>query len=149
MNARPAVVLLSGGLDSTTTLGHAIAEGWTAYALSIDYGQRQQEELVRARTIARTVGAVEHRVIRVDLGSFGGSALTTDAPVPKNRRDIGNDIPPTYVPARNTVFLSLALAWAEVVGARGPERRRGAQPTTPQNDRRPCVHRTTIGPAPP
>jgi 7-cyano-7-deazaguanine synthase len=118
MNAGPAVVLLSGGLDSTTTLGYAIAEGWTAYALSIDYGQRQREELVRARTIARTLGAVEHRVIRVDLGSFGGSALTTEAPVPKNRRDIGNDIPPTYVPARNTVFLSLALAWAEVVGAR-------------------------------
>jgi 7-cyano-7-deazaguanine synthase len=118
MVPRDAVVLLSGGLDSTTTLGLVIREGWTAHALSIDYGQRQREELRRAERIAADLGAAEHRILRVDLGTLGGSALTTDTPVPKHREEIGSDIPITYVPARNTIFLSLALAWAEVLGAR-------------------------------
>lgn len=113
-----AVVLLSGGLDSTTVLAHALAEGWEAYALSFDYGQRHHEELSRAAEIAQALGAVEHKVVRVDLAAFGGSALTADLDVPKNRVDVGGDIPITYVPARNTVFLSLALAWAETLGAR-------------------------------
>jgi len=112
-----AVVLLSGGLDSTTVLGQVIAEGWEAYALSFDYGQRHQEELERAMDIADALGAREHRVVRVDLAAFGGSALTDDLDVPKNRRTF-DEIPITYVPARNTVFLALALAWAETLGAR-------------------------------
>ena len=116
--SRRAVILLSGGLDSTTVLAHAIAEGWEAYALSFDYGQRHRVELARAAEIAATAGAKEHRVVRVDLAAFGGSALTADLPVPKDRADLGSDIPITYVPARNTVFLSLALAWAETLGAR-------------------------------
>jgi 7-cyano-7-deazaguanine synthase len=87
-----AVVLLSGGLDSTTVLATALAEGWEAYALSFDYGQRHREELVRAAEIAKTLRAAEHRVVRVDLGSFGGSALTADLDVPKNRTDVGLDI---------------------------------------------------------
>ncbi len=117
MDAKRAVVLLSGGLDSTTVLAHARARGWEAYALSFDYGQRHREELHRAAEIARALGVAEHRVVRVELGSFGGSALTADLEVPKDRTELGDDIPITYVPARNTVFLSLALAWAETLGA--------------------------------
>ena len=112
-----AVVLLSGGMDSATVLAHAVAEGWEAYALSFDYGQRHRAELSRAAEIAGRLGAAEHRVVRVDLGVFGGSALTADIPVPKDRPQTA-EIPVTYVPARNTVFLALALAWAETLGAR-------------------------------
>jgi len=113
-----AVVLLSGGLDSATVLAIALAEGWEAYALSFDYGQRHREELARAAEIAAAQGAAAHRTVRVDLATFGGSALTADIPVPKDREEMGSDIPATYVPARNTVFLALALAWAEALGAR-------------------------------
>jgi 7-cyano-7-deazaguanine synthase len=115
---QPAVVLFSGGLDSTTVLAGALADGWAAYALSFDYGQRHRAELARATEIAQALGAAAHRVVRVDLAAFGGSALTADLDVPKHRADLGSDIPITYVPARNTVFLSLALAWAETLGAR-------------------------------
>jgi 7-cyano-7-deazaguanine synthase len=111
-----AVVLLSGGLDSTTVLGQVVAEGWEAYALSFDYGQRQRAELARAAEIAEQLGAAAHRVVKVDLAAFGGSALTDEIDVPKGRETF-EDIPVTYVPARNTVFLSLALAWAETLGA--------------------------------
>jgi len=113
---KKAVVLYSGGLDSTTCLAIAKAEGFVPYALSFDYGQRHALELERARAYAPQVGAAEHRVVRIDLRQFGGSALTSDVAVPKDRPD-ADDIPVTYVPARNTVFLSFALAWAEVLGA--------------------------------
>lgn len=114
-----AVVLLSGGLDSTTVLAHAVAKGYDCYALSFDYGQRHRFELKAAKKLARKLGAVEHKVVKVGLSSFGGSALTADIPVPKKKshKEIGAGIPVTYVPARNTVFLSLALAWAEALGA--------------------------------
>lgn len=114
-----AVVLLSGGLDSTTTLAIAKSGHYDVYALSFDYGQRQRAELDAARRAARVHCATEHRIVTVDLQSFGGSALTGDIAVPKNRQEheIGAGIPPTYVPARNTIFLSHALAWAEVLGA--------------------------------
>ncbi len=123
MTSRPqkrAVVLLSGGLDSTTCLAAAVAEGREVHGLSVDYGQRHRGELRRARALARQLGAVSHRVVKVDLSAFGGSALTDAAiAVPKGRsaRAMGRDIPVTYVPARNTVMLSLALAYAEVIGA--------------------------------
>jgi 7-cyano-7-deazaguanine synthase len=113
-----AIVLFSGGVDSTTVLGHVIAEGTRAYALSFDYGQRHKEELRRARAIARDLGAQEHRVVRLELSSIAGSALTGDFEVPKQRADLGEGIPITYVPARNTVFLGLALAWAETLSIR-------------------------------
>jgi 7-cyano-7-deazaguanine synthase len=115
-----AVVLVSGGLDSAVVLAHAIAEGWEAYALTCDYGQRHRVELERAREVATALGAAEHRIVAVDLAAFGGSALTDDLEVPKDREEgsIGGGIPVTYVPARNTVFLSLALAWAETLEAR-------------------------------
>src|SRR5206468_3495056 len=114
-----AVVLLSGGLDSTTTLAIAIAQGYEAYALSFDYGQRHQIEIDAARGIARSLGAKEHRVAKIDMGMFGGSALTDDVDVPKKRSEteIAHGIPITYVPARNTVFLAYALAWAEIIPA--------------------------------
>ena len=115
-----AVVLLSGGLDSTTCLAVARAEGLEAHCLSVDYGQRHKGELARARRIARALGAAGHRVVRVDLSVFGGSALTDRAiAVPKGRseRRMARDIPVTYVPARNTVLLALALAHAETIGA--------------------------------
>jgi len=115
---RRAVVLLSGGLDSATLLAQVLAEGWEAYALSFDYGQRHRLELERAAEIARSLGAAEHRTVRVDVGALGGSALTGQVAVPKDRPSIGEGIPVTYVPARNTVFLALALAWAETLGAR-------------------------------
>ena len=110
-----AVVLVSGGLDSATVLAMARAEGWRCHALSIDYGQRHRAELDAAARVARALGASEHRVARVDLGVFGGSALTDPSiPVPHAPSE---GIPITYVPARNTVFLALALAHAEVVAA--------------------------------
>jgi len=116
---RSAVVLLSGGLDSTTTLAIAKAEGFAAYALSFRYGQRHQVELESAARVAQALGAVEHVIADIDLRRFGGSALTGDLAVPKGRGldRMGEGIPVTYVPARNTVFLSFALAWAEVLGA--------------------------------
>jgi 7-cyano-7-deazaguanine synthase len=114
-----AVVLLSGGIDSTTTLAIAIAEGYGAYALSFDYGQRHQIEVEAALRVANSLGAKEHRVAKIDVRIFGGSALTDDVDVPKRRseKEIGHGIPVTYVPARNTIFLAYALAWAEVISA--------------------------------
>ena len=114
-----AVVLLSGGLDSATVLAIARSEGFHCYALSFDYGQRHAVELDAARRLAATLGAVEHRIAHIDLRIFGGSALTADIDVPKHTaaEPIGRDIPITYVPARNTIFLSFALAWAEVLAA--------------------------------
>jgi 7-cyano-7-deazaguanine synthase len=113
---RRAVVLLSGGLDSATCLALAIREGFEVHALSVDYGQRHREELSRARRVAKALGAAGHRVVRVDLSGFGGSALTDRSiAVPKGRSParMARDIPATYVPARNTVLLALALAHAE------------------------------------
>ncbi|MDX1389069.1 MAG: 7-cyano-7-deazaguanine synthase QueC [Acidobacteriota bacterium] len=115
-----AVVLLSGGLDSATTLAIAVAEGYEAHALSLRYGQRHAIEIERAKETAAALGAESHRVVDVDLG-HGGSALTdTELSVPHARTDaeIGQGIPATYVPARNTVFLAVALSWAEALGAR-------------------------------
>lgn len=114
-----AVVLLSGGIDSTTTLAIAIADGFEAYALSFDYGQRHQIETEAARRVANSLGAKEHRIAKIDLRVFGGSALTDDIAVPKQRsgKEIAHGIPITYVPARNTIFLSYALAWAELIPA--------------------------------
>ena len=117
---RRAVVLLSGGLDSSTVLAVARQRGFEPHCLSVDYGQRHRGELLAARRVARALGAATHRVARVNLSLFGGSALTDGGiAVPKNRSgaDMATDIPVTYVPARNTVMLSLALAWAEVLGA--------------------------------
>lgn len=116
---KKAVVLLSGGLDSTTVLAIAQNQGYNVYALSFDYGQSHRIELEAATRIAERAGVVQHRIVRVDLRSFGGSALTDDIAIPKARsvEEIGTGVPSTYVPARNTVFLSLALAWAEVIGA--------------------------------
>src|SRR5262245_48198127 len=117
--ARPAVVLLSGGLDSATALAVARRDGWRCHALTVAYGQRHAAELDAARRVAAALGAAEHRVVPIDLSAFGGSALTGDLAVPKDRppEAMAEGIPVTYVPARNTVFLALALAWAEVLGA--------------------------------
>jgi len=112
---KKAVVLYSGGLDSTTCLAIARSEGYEPYALSFAYGQRHAIELAKARDYAPRVGAVEHLVVEFDYRRIGGSALTADIEVPKG--GVGSDIPVTYVPARNTVFLSFALGWAEVLGA--------------------------------
>jgi 7-cyano-7-deazaguanine synthase len=114
-----AVVLLSGGLDSTTTLAVARRDGFEVFALSVDYGQRHKVELARAAEIAKSLGAVEHRTVRLDLRTIGGSALTADVAVPKDRSSdaISHGIPSTYVPARNTILLGLALGYAETVGA--------------------------------
>jgi 7-cyano-7-deazaguanine synthase len=119
MEAQRAIVLVSGGLDSATTLAIARSEGLTVYALSVDYGQRHRRELECARQVARSLGAVRHTVVTVDLRAVGGSALTDTLEVPKDRSHeaIGQGIPITYVPARNTVLLGLALGYAEVVGA--------------------------------
>lgn len=121
MNAHPspAVVLLSGGIDSATALAIARAEGFLPYALSFRYGQRHAYELVAAARVAEAAGVVQHRTVDVDLRQFGGSALTGDVALPVDRTPGQMDaaVAPTYVPARNTVFLSLALAWAEVLGA--------------------------------
>jgi 7-cyano-7-deazaguanine synthase len=116
---QPAVVLLSGGLDSATVLACARAEGWACHTLAFRYGQRHSVELAAAAEISRTMGAASHRVLDIDLSALGGSSLTGHGDVPKGRSEleIGGGIPTTYVPARNTVFLSLGLAWAEVLGA--------------------------------
>jgi 7-cyano-7-deazaguanine synthase len=120
MTARKAVVLLSGGLDSTTTLAIARHEGFEPYAITFRYGQRHQVELQAAAAIAQRFQVAEHITVDIDLSRFGGSALTSDLAVPKKQsvEEIGDEIPVTYVPARNTVFLSFALAWAEVIPAR-------------------------------
>ena len=114
-----AVVLLSGGLDSATTLAIARSQDYETYALSFDYGQRHKRELEAARKVAKSLGAKDHRVVKIDNQIFGGSALTDDVDVPKSRseKEIGAGIPATYVPARNTVFLAHALAWAETIPA--------------------------------
>ena len=113
-----AVVLVSGGLDSATTLAICLREGFEAYALSFDYGQRHNLELDAAKRVSASLGAHEHRIAAIDLRVFGGSALTDNISVPKNRdRKEKTEIPITYVPARNTIFLSFALAWSEVLGA--------------------------------
>lgn len=119
MTAAPAVVLLSGGLDSATTLALARARGFACHALSYRYGQRHALELECAGRVARQLHATEHRIVDIDLRAFGGSALTDNLPVPKDR-DLtagAGKIPITYVPARNTIFLAYALGWAEVLGA--------------------------------
>jgi len=119
MEAKNAIVLLSGGLDSATTLAIAKAEGYRVHALSFRYGQRHSHELTCARAIATKAGVAAHVISEVNLRQFGGSALTTEIEVPKDRplEQMGSEIPITYVPARNTVFLSFALAWAEVLPA--------------------------------
>ncbi len=116
---KPCVVLLSGGLDSATTAALARSEGFELHALSIDYGQRHRFELDAAQRVAATLGVRQHRTVKIDLAQFGASALTADLAVPKGRAadEMAEGIPITYVPARNTVFLSLALAMAEVTGA--------------------------------
>jgi 7-cyano-7-deazaguanine synthase len=118
-SADAAVVLLSGGLDSATALAIARERGFARFALSFRYGQRHAHELEAARRVAEHIGVVRHAIIDIDLRVFGGSALTADIPVPKDRdvEALGSEVPVTYVPARNTIFLSLALGWAEVVGA--------------------------------
>jgi 7-cyano-7-deazaguanine synthase len=115
----PAVVLLSGGLDSATTLAMAIEAGFDCHALTVRYGQRHGVEIEAARRVAVAMGVARHVEIEIDLRRFGGSSLTADGPVPKDRTDesMAQGIPATYVPARNTVFLSLSLAWAETLGA--------------------------------
>ncbi len=115
----PAVVLLSGGIDSATALAVARREGFAAHCLTVSYGQRHASEIEAALRVARAAGAAQHRTIEVNLTAFGGSALTSDIPVPKGRNPetMAHEIPVTYVPARNTIFLSLALAWAEVLGS--------------------------------
>jgi 7-cyano-7-deazaguanine synthase len=115
---KPAVLLLSGGLDSATTLAIAAKGGWACHCLSIDYGQRHRAELRAAAAVARDLGAVEHRVVSVDLRAIGGSALTDAIEVPRSSDARPGTIPATYVPARNLVLLSLAVGHAEVVGAR-------------------------------
>src|SRR4051812_11263610 len=119
MESKNAVVLLSGGLDSATTLAIAKSEGYRVHALSFRYGQRHSHELMCARAIAAKIEVVAHIISDINLRQFGGSALTSELEVPKDRthEQMGTDIPITYVPARNTVFLSFALAWAEVLPA--------------------------------
>ncbi|MCY2959669.1 MAG: 7-cyano-7-deazaguanine synthase QueC [Planctomycetota bacterium] len=115
-----AIVLVSGGMDSAVALAEARAAGFECHALSFDYGQRHVQELAAARRVAKAQGVADHRVLRLDLRAIGGSALTDDVAVPKGRSEatIGTGVPVTYVPARNTIFLSLALGLAEVLGAR-------------------------------
>jgi 7-cyano-7-deazaguanine synthase len=117
--SKKAVVLLSGGLDSSTVLAIARSQGYELYALSFSYGQRHIVELDAARRVAASIGVADHRIAAIDLRIFGGSALTADIAVPKGRdtAEMGHGIPITYVPARNTIFLSFALAWAEVLGS--------------------------------
>ena len=120
MTNKPAVILLSGGLDSATVLAMANEQGFAPYALSFRYGQRHSLELQAAGRVAAALGVVRHHIVDIDLRSFGGSALTTGLAVPKHASvaDLGEGIPVTYVPARNTIFLSFALAWAEVLDSR-------------------------------
>lgn len=117
--SRPAVILLSGGLDSATTLAIARRDGYRRFVLSVDYGQRQRVELEAARRVAAHIGVERHLTVRLDLSAIGGSALTDDIAVPKDRTDSERlaEIPITYVPARNTVLLACALSWAESLGA--------------------------------
>lgn len=118
MTQKKAVILISGGLDSTTVLAIARAEGYACYTISFDYGQRHRVELEAATRTAAAHGSLEHKVIKLDLRSIGGSALTDDAiDVPEDAPSEADTVPITYVPARNTVFLSIALGWAEVLGA--------------------------------
>jgi 7-cyano-7-deazaguanine synthase len=119
INSKRAAVLLSGGLDSATVLAIAKSEGYELYALSFSYGQRHAWELEAAKRVAASIGIAEHRTVAIDLRAFGGSALTADIAVPKGRttQEMTGSIPITYVPARNTIFLAYALAWAEVLGA--------------------------------
>src|SRR3954447_7694319 len=119
MSTPKAVVLLSGGMDSATTAAYARARGYAVHALSFRYGQRHAAELEAARQVAAHLGVAQHAVVDIDLRAFGGSALTADIAVPKDRAEaeIGHGIPITYVPARNTIFLSFALAWAETLDA--------------------------------
>ena len=119
MNEKRAVVLLSGGLDSTTVVAIAKQQGFSVCALSFDYGQNHKIELEFARRVAAAQAVEQHAIVQVDLRQFGGSALTADQPIPKHRTTeaMGHGVPVTYVPARNTVFLALALAWAETLGA--------------------------------
>lgn len=116
---KKAVVLLSGGLDSATVLAIARAEEYACHAMSFRYGQRHVAELAAAQKVAKAIGVEQHITVDIDLRAFGGSALTSDVPVPKGRSiaEMGSDVPITYVPARNTIFLSFALAWAEVLGS--------------------------------
>ncbi len=114
---KKAIILLSGGLDSTTVLAIAKNLGYENYALSFDYGQRHKVELGAAKNVAHVFGTKQHKIATIDLRMFGGSALTADIEVPKNIDDLGDKIPVTYVPARNTIFLSYALAYAETVNA--------------------------------
>ena len=116
---RRAVCLVSGGMDSAVALAEARASGCECHAISFDYGQRHRIELDAAARVARALGAAEHRVVKIDLSALGGSALTGDVEVPKDRSvgEIGRGVPATYVPARNTTFLSVALGWAETLGA--------------------------------
>jgi 7-cyano-7-deazaguanine synthase len=121
LTRRPVIVLSSGGLDSTTCLAIAKADGFgPIYSMSFDYGQRHRYELEAARRLAGAFSVAEHRVVTIDLRQFGRSALTADIAVPKDRDEaaMGGDVPITYVPARNTIFLSYALAWAEVLNVR-------------------------------
>jgi 7-cyano-7-deazaguanine synthase len=119
IHTKKAVVLLSGGLDSATVLAIAKSQGYELYALSFSYGQRHVIELDAARRVAAAIGVADHRIAAIDLRVFGGSALTADIAVPKGRdtEEMSHGIPITYVPARNTIFLSFALAWAEVLGS--------------------------------
>jgi len=117
MNKKKCIVLLSGGLDSTTCLAVAKSQGYECYTLAIDYGQRHKSELLAAQKVSEYFEAVNHKVIRIDLRAIGGSALTADIDVPDHDDVIESDIPITYVPARNTMFLSIALGYAETVGA--------------------------------
>ena len=117
-NGRPAIVLTSGGVDSATCLAIGKSEGFSPlYALSFDYGQRHRQELAAAAAVAKKMGAAEHRIVKIDLRQFGKSALTDEIAVPKNRNEVqmSAEVPVTYVPARNTIFLAYALAWAEVL----------------------------------
>jgi 7-cyano-7-deazaguanine synthase len=118
-SGKPAIVLLSGGLDSATVAALAVRQGFAVHALSFNYGQRHKVELEAAQRIGETLGVTRHVVLELDLRAFGGSALTADIAVPKDRSgdDMAHGIPITYVPARNTIFLSLALGWAEALGA--------------------------------
>ncbi len=116
--SKKAVILLSGGLDSATVLAGARADGYDCYCLSFSYGQKQIAEVGYAKQLVATLGGTEHRVAVIDIDAFGGSALTDDSIDVPDAKDVGNEIPVTYVPARNTVFLAYALGWAEVLGAR-------------------------------
>ena len=119
MSIKKAVILLSGGLDSSTTLAIAKSEGFEIYALSVIYGQRNQFEINSAKALAEHFMVKEHKIIEIDLRTFGGSSLTSETPVEKgrSREQIANGVPTTYVPARNTLFLSYALAWADTISA--------------------------------